>query len=543
MTALQILRLQSLKPSQDRIYANVDYDPCTPGTRERVLEDILAWCRDPSPQSSTVYWLSGMAGRGKSTIAYTLCQRLYHYADLTGRLGASFFCSRREESGRRRAYILATVVHGLAHSIPPFGHAFLDAGCDTNIPPLDERIEKFIAGPWKASKEQRGDLPPLVIVIDALDEIEKEDGSRFLEELLRCIDNDPAAFQGLKFFVTSRRDPAVEAVCNSLTSEGVYRLEDVPLNDVTADISLFLCQSLPRLDPAQLNNIAEQAFGLFIYAATAVRYIRPPSRTTSLVTQQQRLDILLKGWPDSSEVGENGLMVDRLYEGVLLDILYNEDMSIKDRQKVMETLLTIICAQEPLSVSDISSFLGRTDIDVEFTIHAFHAVIFIVDDHVHTYHKSFTDFLLDPTRICDQKLVEHTLAAAATAHSNITSFCFHAMESLRFDICNLPFTFIEDSDVPDFHFWPKHKISFHVRYACQYWNLHLAYSPQNARLMGQLDFWLEKQLLFWVEAIHMLQISSMVLSALSDAHNWIVKVLQIQSTSSPVNQTHSNILL
>ncbi|KAJ7809941.1 hypothetical protein B0H14DRAFT_1493315 [Mycena olivaceomarginata] len=69
---------------------------CTPKTREDVLRSLEAWTQDISADSSPVFWLSGMAGTGKSTIAYTLCQSL-HRRD---RLGASFFCSRNEEQTR-----------------------------------------------------------------------------------------------------------------------------------------------------------------------------------------------------------------------------------------------------------------------------------------------------------------------------------------------------------------------------------------------------------------------------------------------------------
>ena len=61
---------------------------CLKGTRGAILEKIELWARDSG--SSPVYWLNGLAGTGKSTIAQTIAERMF----ANGQLGASFFCSR-----------------------------------------------------------------------------------------------------------------------------------------------------------------------------------------------------------------------------------------------------------------------------------------------------------------------------------------------------------------------------------------------------------------------------------------------------------------
>lgn len=61
--------------------------PCTQGTREDELVKLLAWARDKIPKTEDIYWINGMAGTGKTTIAYSLCAEL----EKSARLGASFF--------------------------------------------------------------------------------------------------------------------------------------------------------------------------------------------------------------------------------------------------------------------------------------------------------------------------------------------------------------------------------------------------------------------------------------------------------------------
>ena len=75
---------------------------CTPGTRVRILDDIITWAKNTSPGSPNVYWLFGQAGSGKSTIAYSVARRFEFAGDPndTVILGGNFFCSRQFEETR-----------------------------------------------------------------------------------------------------------------------------------------------------------------------------------------------------------------------------------------------------------------------------------------------------------------------------------------------------------------------------------------------------------------------------------------------------------
>jgi hypothetical protein len=64
-------------------------DPfCLPDTRVEVLKCIRAWTDGDDKRH--IFWLSGWAGAGKSTIARTVAREHYD----KNRLGASFFFSR-----------------------------------------------------------------------------------------------------------------------------------------------------------------------------------------------------------------------------------------------------------------------------------------------------------------------------------------------------------------------------------------------------------------------------------------------------------------
>jgi adenylylsulfate kinase-like enzyme len=46
--------------------------PCMEGTRRQLLDDIVSWAE--APTAPVVFWLNGMAGTGKSTIARSICE-------------------------------------------------------------------------------------------------------------------------------------------------------------------------------------------------------------------------------------------------------------------------------------------------------------------------------------------------------------------------------------------------------------------------------------------------------------------------------------
>jgi len=87
---------------------------CLSGTRKDVLRDIGDWLA--SEQGQHVFWLNGLAGTGKSTIAQTFAETAF--AD--GRLGASFFCSRDFEDRSNLQMIFPTLAFQLACQYPPF---------------------------------------------------------------------------------------------------------------------------------------------------------------------------------------------------------------------------------------------------------------------------------------------------------------------------------------------------------------------------------------------------------------------------------------
>ena len=153
-------------------------EPCIAGTRKEILEEIIAWADDVSADSPPVFWMTGQAGSGKTTIAYTVAQHFdeLEEAENAGRhtvLGGNFLCSRQFEETRRQIHIIPTLVYQLRRKSRSYAHALHEADKFDSVDKLTKQMKDLLVGPWKQSESERHvELPPYLIVVDALDEIE-----------------------------------------------------------------------------------------------------------------------------------------------------------------------------------------------------------------------------------------------------------------------------------------------------------------------------------------------------------------------------------
>ncbi|CAE6465684.1 unnamed protein product [Rhizoctonia solani] len=157
-------------------------DYCHPNTRVGVLSRIFTWVDDPS--SGPVYWINGMAGTGKTTIAYTLSSKL----DIANKLAARFFCSRSIPKQRQVSSIIPSIAFQLAEFSDPFYNSLLDVLEDSSLQ-LDQHspgllVDSLISRPLLDVKDTLPDH--IVIIIDAIDECEDKRGTSQLLESARA---------------------------------------------------------------------------------------------------------------------------------------------------------------------------------------------------------------------------------------------------------------------------------------------------------------------------------------------------------------------
>ena len=84
---MDLILLNGMHGAVDASYLCGNRQGCLKGMRKEVLWGIKRWLMDEWNQC--VFWLNGLAGTGKSTIAQTFAEMSF----TDRRLGASFFCS------------------------------------------------------------------------------------------------------------------------------------------------------------------------------------------------------------------------------------------------------------------------------------------------------------------------------------------------------------------------------------------------------------------------------------------------------------------
>jgi hypothetical protein len=236
----------------------------------------------------------------------------------------------------------------------------------------------------------------------------------------------------------------------------------------------------------------------------------------------------------------NASPIDALYKQVMCTAFGGlKENFLQDRLYALHTLL---CTQERVSTS-IAAELQSSDPDmaelVELVVDELRAVLYVKDYRVFWYHASFPDFIFSQARSGSVPLGIDSSAVdihcdEAAHNARLAHSCFRIMKShLRFNICDLTSSFLLDSKVPDLKDRIRANISDSLRYACLHWAQHLA---QTSSEDGRTDIreFLELRVLFWIEAMNLLNSRALCSPVLTQARKYIlqVKILQCFADSS-----------
>ena len=482
--------------------------------------------------------MTGGAGSGKSTIAYSVTRHFDGQEeeeeggilqDAPKILGANFFCSRQFEETRQKRNIIPTIVDQLARQSQPYANTLLNANKFDSVNTTSKQMKDLLVDPWMMSglSDHHAKSHPLLVVVDALDEIEDRGGSAFLEELLRMIYK--SHLQGIKFLITSRPDADLAKLCSSFTSDAICALYDVPTDTVKADIATYLQAKLPNLwGMPVVKDLMHQADGLFIFAATAVRYI-----TRRPMTKREQIRLLGKLGirADGSTVSRNSDVspIDGLYKQVMSTAFGGLDDDLL--QERLYALHTLLCTQERVSTT-VAGELHSGDPDtelMELVVDELRAVLYVKDDRVFWYHASFPDFIFSQARsgsvpLNNDSSVIDMHCEEAAFHGRLALACFRIMKSyLRFNICDLPSSFLLDSEVPDLDSRIRANIGESLRYSCLHWTQHLAETSCDD-VRTELREFLQLKILFWIEAMNLLDFRARCTPMLQQAREHILKV-------------------
>ncbi|KAJ7609890.1 hypothetical protein FB45DRAFT_1122538, partial [Roridomyces roridus] len=396
-----------------------------PGTRQELFAELQQWLDGPGPCS--VYFLSGGAGLGKSSIAHQLCTRLENSTD-GPRLGASFFFVRGSGDLESAWLFFSSLAHQLALSQPSLRSHIIGAAREYlkggSRQQMKHTFEGLFRRPFQGTVVT---LPrPMILVIDGLDECKDRE---LIPDLLELLLELPIILPGIRLFLTSRPEPYIQSV---LTSASVLpSISHRNLNDTVVewegDVRLYLEQTVPRIglygdfirnNPYQLKRLIERAAGVFNFARVAVKFL---DTYRDHPDPWEPFKLLLSP-------GGTGLSaLDALYLQILSSAFPPQEWTIPLWAAALRSFLVLIAlSRKPLSPDAMALFKLETPItkaDIIWMTDRLRSVLLINSEgRIVPLHATFTEFLLDPRR-CVHPLYH---VDRATGNAALASACMGA---------------------------------------------------------------------------------------------------------------------
>jgi hypothetical protein len=462
-----------------------------------------------------------MAGTGKSTISRTVAQSFAN----KGVIGASFFFKRGERDRGNAALLFPTIASQLVVEEPAVAahvRAAIDADPHVIHKPLEEQFDKLVLEPLGKLKGEPSRAKTLVLVLDALDECDRDLDIRLIISLLSKAKTLSSV--RLRAFVTSR--PELPIRLGFAKIEGYYHdlvLHDVAPPIIKHDIAAFLRsrfadirdnhnalyggskQELPPEwpGPEVVDTLVQMAMPLFIFAATVCRFIQelgcdPRQQLAQVLQYQSRVH--------QSEIDK----LDATYRPVLDRLLVgSEAAKTSVAARFRAVVGSIVLLAEPLSIRSLARLLNIPEDTVFHQLQPFHSVLRVPtsadsESPVRTFHLSFRDFLVDPRKSNEQEKYPFWVDERQT-HESLAVRCLELLSTgdrLKRDVCGLRLPGTRRSeinqDIIDTNLPPD------VQYACRYWVYHWKQSQRQIRDGDLVDRFLTRHLLYWLEALGLL---------------------------------------
>jgi hypothetical protein len=478
---------------------------CLPDTRVDLLREIHSWA--DGQDDRCIFWLSGLAGTGKSTVARTVA-RSYHEKQ---RLAASFFFSRGGGDVGHAGKFVTSIAVDIAKNVPALRQYFSHPGTqDTDFTRwhLLQQWDFLVCIPLSMLSES--DYPvqgPLILVVDALDVCDSDD---YIRTFVQLVAETQSQTRGrLRVLLTSRPELPIRYAFHQIPE---VKHQDVVLQHISRsivdhDIALFLQHDL-QLTGHKLNlpanwpgaeiieELVQSAGGLFIWAATACRFIRAGKHSAP-----KRLETILRNDGEVTTGPER--LLNQIYTTVLENSIRDRGYTVEEEAELLRHIryvlgsIAVLCS--PLSAQSLGQLLDDA-VRVEWALGYLHAILDIPDDQsqpICLVHPSLRNFLFDQNKCGDRFYIDEKIA-----HKKLVGCCIKLMSaptSLRQNTCSLtePITLerVMGEDILAI------ELPSEVRYACRYWVEHLEHSQQNVIDGDTVHVFLQHHLLHWIEAM------------------------------------------
>ena len=464
---------------------------CMEGTREFLLNKIITWATDGSAQMnrSNTYWIYGLPGIGKTSLAHSISERLHDQQRLAG----AFFCRRDDPNLDKPRNILPTLIKKLAIMFPPF--QTIVAERLRNDPNLTQESmkESFLLD--LISSLPRHPTHTLVFIIDALDEC---GDALSRPRILRALTDAAAQAPWLRIVITSRPEVDIRRFFDGPAHSSHLRYDLTEDQEAGADLRTFAQREFnvvaeqwylptPWPEESLFENVISHANGLFIFVKTlvlALKHCKDPTESLKAALQS------------SAGTGLDSLYA--LYSSILKSPIAPGD---EEFQRVIGVVLAA-APYRPLCRETIAEPAGEKPNLVRKWVDDLSSLLYEEgsgNKGIRVRHLSISDFFFTPGEY-------HVDLRNANIQLGIA--CLTTMiDQLRFNICKLEDSRLANADIKDLRVRIEQNISDALQYSCLYWSNHLCSHPKNddCRVREQLRKFFEGRCpLFWIEVLSLM---------------------------------------
>ena len=370
-------------------------------------------------------------------------------------------------------------------------------------------------------------MGPIVIIIDALDESGDADSRRVLLRILGNTENRVTDLPpNLRILLTSRPLQDIHAALNGGTHIRKKSMDSIPPESTQRDILRYVSDQLSQVDfgiPSQevFASLTRSSGQIFEWARLACAYIRGDNAGTVLEPEERFNAIITHSKTDHVP------LLDGMYKFTLETIFPKEQPpSHRDRglQRFESVMAQILGAMEPLCLGSLTSmrchFKDLADIKIRSILAPMAALLSWATDPsvpIRPLHASLADFLTDRDRSHEFFVDVHPI------HNDLAFASLGVMKKLQFNICDLPSSYLPNSEVSDLDVRVKNRIPPELAYSCRFWTEHVRQAPFNSALAVEVRaFFNHERLLFWFEALSLFNVVNTCASSLSSVIQWVM---------------------
>lgn len=449
------------------------------GTRLDTFALVKSWLAN---EEQSAMWLRDGAGTGKSTFASELA-RMWQ---TEGILGGYFFFSLLDQRRRTLQYTWPTIASRLVSNYP-YIHDDLSNAIKKNPNIVSDspnhQLQQLVIGPLSKHAPYLHRSRPLVIIFDALDEMDANSREEFFASLPQF-----RAIRGLKIFITSRPEFTAGAKSTDFIVDG---LEGKKFVEGSGDVQLYIRARLRRLvQPQQVNLVEELASNaniLFIWASIVCdRILRSSNPSVTLRSFTKN--------PSPNDM--NGL-----YTRVLQEAADGHGGQEPSKWLFIRVLRLVVTTREPLSCSTVASLLNlpgtRVGLeDVENVVEELGSLFLSSEPTqvLHLVHATLYTFLTT------RPLGDPFFMDMTQAHDEHLRGSLHIMQrKLQRDIRGIGMTANLDENSPQQEL--SQYIPPDLAYASKYWPYHAHFVLDGQDTPVEILAILKIKALEWIEAV------------------------------------------